>query len=90
MRFQMEKEILERVQGHPNIVELLGSGEGDSTGFIPPMIRDRVENDFMILELLDMSLEERLKGARQKQSTTWPTTPNATSPSWKATCMARQ
>jgi serine/threonine protein kinase len=67
MRFQMEKEILERVQGHPNIVELLGSGEGDSAGFIPPMIRDRVENDFMILELLDMSLEERLKGARQKR-----------------------
>jgi serine/threonine protein kinase len=67
MRFQMEKEILERVQGHPNIVELLGSGEGDSTGFIPPVVRDRVENDFMILELLDMSLEERLKGARQKR-----------------------
>jgi serine/threonine protein kinase len=67
MRFQMEKEILERVQGHPNIVELLGSGEGDSVGFIPPVIRDRVENDFMILELLDMSLEERLKGARQKR-----------------------
>jgi serine/threonine protein kinase len=67
MRFQMEKEILERVQGHPNIVELLGSGEGDSAGFIPPAIRDRVENDFMILELLDMSLEERLKGARQKR-----------------------
>jgi serine/threonine protein kinase len=67
MRFQMEKEILERVQGHPNIVELLGSGEGDSAGFIPPAVRDRVENDFMILELLDMSLEERLKGARQKR-----------------------
>ncbi len=67
MRFQMEKEILERVQGHPNIVELLGSGEGDSNGFIPPAVRDRVENDFMILELLDMSLEERLKGARQKR-----------------------
>jgi serine/threonine protein kinase len=67
MRFQMEKEILERVQGHPNIVELLGSGESDSVGFIPPVIRDRVENDFMILELLDMSLEERLKGARQKR-----------------------
>ena len=26
MRFQMEKEILERVQGHPNIVELLALG----------------------------------------------------------------
>ncbi len=67
MRFQMEKEILERVQGHPNIVELLASGEGDSPGFVPPQLRDRVENDFMILELLDMSLEERLKGARQKR-----------------------
>ncbi|MBL8624629.1 MAG: protein kinase [Myxococcales bacterium] len=67
MRFQMEKEILERVQGHPNIIELLGSGEGDSAGFIPPAIRDKVENDFMVLELLDMSLEERLKGARQKR-----------------------
>lgn len=67
MRFQMEKEILERVQGHPNIVELLGSGEGDSAGFIPPAVREKVENDFMILELLDMSLEERLKGARQKR-----------------------
>ena len=67
LRFQMEKEILERVQGHPNIIELLASGESDTLGFVPPPIRDRVENDFMILELLDMSLEERLKGARQKR-----------------------
>src|SRR5215467_9315890 len=67
MRFQMEKEILECVQGHPSIVELLGSGEGDSAGFIPPMVREKVENDFMVLELLDMSLEERLKGARNKR-----------------------
>jgi len=67
MRFQMEKEILERVQGHPNIVELLTSGESDNEHFIPPQIRDRVENDFMILELLDMSLEERLKGSRTKR-----------------------
>ncbi len=67
LRFQMEKEILERVQGHPNIIELLASGESDSAGFIPPAIRDKVENDFMLLELLDMSLEERLKGARQKR-----------------------
>ncbi len=67
LRFQMEKEILERVQGCPNIIELLSSGEGESPAFIPPPIRDRVENDFMILELLDMSLEERLKGARQKR-----------------------
>ncbi len=67
MRFQMEKEILERVQGHPNIVELLTSGESDNLHFIPPQVRDRVENDFMVLELLDMSLEERLKGSRAKR-----------------------
>jgi serine/threonine protein kinase len=67
LRFQMEKEILERVQGHNNIVELLASGETDNPHFVPPPIRDRVENDFMILELLDMSLEERLKGARVKR-----------------------
>ena len=67
MRFQMEKEILERVQGHPNIIELLASGEADNSHFVPPQLRDRVENDFMILELLDMSLEERLKGARLKR-----------------------
>jgi serine/threonine protein kinase len=67
LRFQIEKQILERVQGHPNIVELLASGEGDNPGFIPAAIRDKVDNDFMILELLDMSLEERLKGARQKR-----------------------
>lgn len=64
MRFQMEKELLEYVQGHPNIIELLTSGESDNPAFIPPQLRNRVENDFMILELLDMSLEERLKGAR--------------------------
>src|SRR5438477_6134172 len=29
MRFQMEKELLERVQGHPNIIRLFASGEGD-------------------------------------------------------------
>ncbi|HEU0034822.1 MAG TPA: protein kinase [Kofleriaceae bacterium] len=71
LRFQSEKEILERVQGHPSIVELFGSGESGSygcgDGFIPPQLRDKLANDFMILELLDMSLEERLKGARQKR-----------------------
>ena len=51
MRFQMEKEILERVQGHPNIIEVIASGESDNPHFIPPMLRDRVENDYMILEL---------------------------------------
>jgi serine/threonine protein kinase len=67
MRFQMEKEILERVQGHDNIVELLSSGESDNPNFIPPQIRGAVENDFMVLEVLDMSLEERLKGSRMKR-----------------------
>ncbi len=67
MRFQMEKEILERVQGHPNIIELLASGEADNQHFVPPQLRDRVENDFMVIELLDLSLEERLKGARLKR-----------------------
>jgi serine/threonine protein kinase len=71
MRFQAEKEILERVQGHPNIVELFGSGEAGSPGcsdaFLPPAVRDKLVNDFMVLELLDLSLEERLKGARHKR-----------------------
>lgn len=67
LRFQMEKELLERVQGHPNIVELFGSGESDNPAFVPPQLRDRVESDFMLLELLDMSLEERLKGTRDRR-----------------------
>jgi serine/threonine protein kinase len=67
LRFQLEKEILERVQGHSNIIELLASGEGENALFIPPSIADRVENDYMILELLDLSLEERLKGSRQSR-----------------------
>ncbi|MEO8703233.1 MAG: protein kinase [Kofleriaceae bacterium] len=71
IRFQAEKEILERVQGHPNIVELFGSGEAGSPGcsdaFLPPPVRDKLVNDFMVLELLDLSLEERLKGARHKR-----------------------
>jgi serine/threonine protein kinase len=64
MRFQMEKELLERVQGHPNIIRLFASGEGDDDEFIPAAIRDQVESEFMVLEKLDMSLEERLKGSR--------------------------
>jgi serine/threonine protein kinase len=64
LRFQMEKEVLERVQGHPNIITLYASGESDNLEFIPAPIRDKVENDFMVLELCDMSLEERLKGSR--------------------------
>jgi serine/threonine protein kinase len=66
LRFQIEKELLERVQGHPNIVGLCGSGESEDPEFVPQVIRDKVENDFVILERLDMSLEERLKGARSR------------------------
>jgi serine/threonine protein kinase len=66
MRFQMEKELVERVQGHPNIVHLFASGDSDTPDFIPPEIRDKVECEFMILERLEMSLEERLKGSRQR------------------------
>jgi serine/threonine protein kinase len=66
MRFQMEKELLERVQGHPNIVHLFASGEGEDPEFIPAPIRDKVDCEFVILERLEMSLEERLKGSRQK------------------------
>jgi len=67
MRFQLEKEILERVQGHENIVEILASGESDNPNFIPPQLRGVVENDFMVLELFDLSLEEWLKGSRMKR-----------------------
>jgi len=67
MRFQLEKEILERVQGHDHIVEILASGESDNPNFIPPQIRGLVENDFMVLELFDLSLEEWLKGSRMKR-----------------------
>src|SRR5262245_2281604 len=68
LRFQMEKELLERVQGHPNIITLYASGEADSPAFIPPVLRDKVENDYMIVELMEMSLEERLKGARSNRA----------------------
>ncbi|MCC7381046.1 MAG: protein kinase [Deltaproteobacteria bacterium] len=64
MRFQVEKDLLERVQGHPNIIHLFASGEGDNPEFIPPSLRGKVLNDFLILELCDISLEERLKGTR--------------------------
>jgi serine/threonine protein kinase len=66
LRFQMEKELLERVQGHPNIIGLYASGEADNPEFIPDCVRDRVENDFIILERCDLSLEERLKGSRNR------------------------
>ncbi|MGZ3404893.1 MAG: protein kinase domain-containing protein [Polyangia bacterium] len=66
LRFQMEKELIERVQGHPNIIGLYASGEADNPEFIPECVRDRVENDFIILERCDLSLEERLKGSRNR------------------------
>src|SRR5690349_17357032 len=40
LRFQMEKELLERVQGHPNIIMLYASGEADVHDFVPAPIRD--------------------------------------------------
>jgi serine/threonine protein kinase len=66
MRFQMEKELLERVQGHPHIVHLFASGDSEDPEFIPAPVRDKLECEFLILERLEMSLEERLKGSRQK------------------------
>ncbi len=66
-RFRMEKELLERVQGHPNIVELLASGTINDPS-VPQLIREQCEGDFMILERLDMNLEERIKGSRNPQA----------------------
>jgi serine/threonine protein kinase len=66
LRFQIEKELLERVQGHPTIITLYASGESEDPSFIPASIREKVENDFMILERMHLSLEERLKGSRTK------------------------
>ena len=64
MRFQLEKELLERLQGHPNIVRLHASGEADPD-FIPVAIREHVEGEFLVLERLDTSLEDLLKGTRE-------------------------
>lgn len=64
LRFQMEKEILELVQGHPNVIGLHASGEADDPAFIPPSLHGKVMNDFLVIELCDLSLEERLKGCR--------------------------
>ncbi len=66
MRFQMEKELLERVQGHPNIVELFALGRVGQPRVRAAAAARARRDDFMILELLDMSLEERLKGARER------------------------
>ncbi|HEY2518105.1 MAG TPA: protein kinase, partial [Polyangiaceae bacterium] len=66
LRFQMEKELLERVQGHPNIVHLFASGESEDPEFVPAPIRETLESEFVILERMELSLEERLKGSRGK------------------------
>ena len=66
MRFQMEKELIERVQGHPNIIGLYASGEARQSRVHPRLHSRRVENDFIILERCDLSLEERLKGSRNR------------------------
>jgi serine/threonine protein kinase len=68
LRFQMEKDLLERVQGHPNIVHLYASGECDDAQFLPAYLRDKVEPEFIILERLEMSLEERLKASRGRST----------------------
>ncbi|MBK8010427.1 MAG: protein kinase [Deltaproteobacteria bacterium] len=68
LRFQMEKELLERAQGHPNIITLHASGEADNPDFVPRSLRGKVLNDFMVLELCDLSLEERLKGSRNRST----------------------
>ncbi len=50
--------------GSPQHHRTLGLGRIRQSGLRAAQLRDRVENDFMLLELLDMSLEERLKGSR--------------------------
>lgn len=67
LRFQMEKELLERVQGHPNVIRLYASGEAEDPNFIPPSLRSKLQNDFLVLELCDISLEEHLKGTRNRE-----------------------
>jgi serine/threonine protein kinase len=66
-RFRMEKEVLERVQGHPNIVEVLASGLCTDPR-LPPAITSVCDGEFMILEKLDLNLEERLKGSRDRDA----------------------
>lgn len=63
-RFRTEKGLLEHLQGHPAIVQLLGSGSVEDARLLPGAVQQQCEGDFMILEKLDMSLEERLKGSR--------------------------
>lgn len=62
-RFRQEKSLLEYLQGHPSIVELLASGTIEEAT-LPDAIRGSCEGDFLILEKLDMTLQERVKGSR--------------------------
>jgi serine/threonine protein kinase len=62
-RFRQEKALLEYLQGHPSIVELLGSGTIPEED-LPDAIKLKCEGDYLILEKLDMTLMERLKGTR--------------------------
>lgn len=66
-RFRQEKSLLEYLQGHPSIVELLGSGVIDDE-HLPDVIRTYCVGDFLILEKLDMTLTERLKGTRTPEA----------------------
>jgi hypothetical protein len=66
-RFRIEKELLERVQGHPGIVEVLGSGTCTDPR-LPAAVNELCGGEFMILEKLDMNLEERLRGTRDMQA----------------------
>jgi serine/threonine protein kinase len=65
-RFRMEKELLERVSGHPNIVEVLASGLCTDPR-LPPAITSVCDGEFVILERLDLTLEERLRGSRDPE-----------------------
>jgi hypothetical protein len=56
LQLQMEKELLERVQGHrTSSSTALASCMG--ADFVPASIRELAEDDFIILELCDLSLE---------------------------------
>jgi serine/threonine protein kinase len=65
-RFGQEKALLEYLQGHPSIVEMLASGK-IAEDSLPDSVRMSCEGDFLILEKLDMTLMERLKGTRDPQ-----------------------
>ncbi len=62
-RFRQEKSLLEYLQGHPSIVELLASGTIDEST-LPDPVKANCEGDFLVLEKLDMTLQERVKGSR--------------------------